>query len=59
MEENTIIELDDNDFAFVLDENGQLKEVYFPNDEHDDKDVPETVEKIMDLLIKYRTGNLQ
>ena len=48
--EKTVIELNDSDYAFILDEEGRLKEAYFPNDE--DKEAPKTVEKVMKILVK-------
>lgn len=49
--EKTMIELEDSDYAFVLDEDGRLKEAYFPND-NEDRIVPKTIEKVMKILVK-------
>ena len=46
----TKIEVEDDDYAFVLDEEGRLKEAYFPNDE--DREVPKVIEKVMKILVK-------
>ena len=49
--EKTIIELDESDYAFVLDGEGRLKEAYLPNDD-ENRIVPKTIEKVMKILVK-------